>query len=322
MSDTATVKQLSFSDLYLGHPFLSDRFSDVPGANINPLPASPLLRKDLDSLTAICREELHKTPAKTEFKINHDGTAYRVSVMNTFSGTVFILRKIAPVIPSLAELGMPQAYIRHLMTKDLSGLFLISGTPKTGKTTTGCAMIKERLTAYGGVAITTEELVELPLEGTHGPGICYQSSTEGRAFSETFRHVMRWGAKIIMVDEIHDQETAAEVLQASVSGHLVISTMLAENVIQTITKLYALVHEKLAPGGAKALLADGLVGVLHQRLGQGAKKKLETEFLFLKDAPLAKTILRNGKYETLSSTIQQQMASMIAENATAQRIGA
>lgn len=321
MPDITKVKELNFSDLYLGHPTLGDLFSDVPGAAVNPLPANTLLQDDLARLNMACQEALKGVPPMTDFKVSYDGVAYRASVMPTMSGEVFVLRKISDTIPSLAELGIPHAYARHLMTRDLSGLFIVSGAIKSGKTMTACSMVKERLTAYGGVAVTAEEPIELPLEGCHNEGICYQTpvTRDNGGFVETFRHLVRWGARIILIGEIRDQEVAAEVLQASVNGHLIITTMHAENVIQTITKLHALANEKLAPGGAQALIADGLVGVLHQRLGRGIKKKLETEMLFLKDAPTAKTTLRNGKYELLSSDIRQQMAAMIVENATAQR---
>lgn len=321
MDDISKVRQLAFSDLYLGHPQLGDLFSDVPGATVNPLPANAPLREDLAQLKAACRESIKNSPQVSEFKIRYDGAAYRVSVMHTLGGEVFVLRKIADTILSLAEIGIPQAYIRHLMAQDLSGLFIVSGAIKTGKTMTACAMVKERLAAYGGVAVTAEEPIELPLEGNYGNGVCYQTQVNHKngGFVEAFRHVVRWGAKMIFIGEIRDPDVAVEVLQASVNGHLVISTMNAENVIQTITKLHSFANEKLAPGNAQAMLADGLAGVLHQKVGRESKKKLETEFLYLRDAPLVRTTIRNGKYEMLGSDIRQQMASMIAVNATAQR---
>lgn len=321
MDDISKVRQLVFSDLYLGHPTLGDLFSDVPGADVNPLPANPLLREDLAHLKAICREGAKGAPQAGEFKVRYDSTAYRVSIMNTLGGEVFVLRRIADMIPSLAEIGIPQAYIPHLMARDLSGLFIVSGPIKSGKTMTACAMIKERLAAYGGIAVTAEEPIELPLEGRYGHGVCYQTQSDHKngAFVESFRHVIRWGAKIIFIGEICDPDAAVEVLQASVNGHLVITTMNAENVIQTIAKLHALANEKLAQGNAQAMIADGLAGVLHQKVVRDSRKKLETEFLSLQDAPLVRATIRNGKYETLGTDIRLQMASMINVKAAALR---
>lgn len=321
MREVVAVKQLVFSDLYLGHPSIIEHFSDVPGAATNPLSAGPLLRNDLDQLTFMCRREHERQPSVSEFKISYDDVNYRVAVMHVLNGQVYVLRKIVDSIASLAELGIPQAYIRSLMDKDLSGLFIVSGGIKSGKSSTACAMIKARLVAFGGVAVSIEDPIELPLEGSHGEGVCYQTSIDRDSSSRVvaFRRALRWGAKIIMIDEINEHELAAEVLHACMSGQLIISTMLAPNVTQTIHKLFALVNEKLAPGAAQMLLADGLSGVLHQNLTSGVRPKLETEFLFLKDATLIKNILRNGKYELLEADIKRQIASLIIGNSSALR---
>lgn len=321
MNDATKVKELEFSDLYLGHPKLESRISDSAGVNIMPLVANASLKQDLVQLTSVCRDAWVAAPSVSDFTVNHDSVAYRVSLMETAGGTVFILRRIADRAQTMAELGIPQAYIRNLMTRDLCGLLIVSGAMKTGKTTTACALVRDRLAAYGGVAVTGEDPVELPLEGSYGNGICLQTlmPRERRNFSGAFRQLVRSGAHTILIDEIRDQDTAAAVLEASINGHLVVTTMLAENVIQTITKLHALANHKLPPGAAQTLVADGLVGVLHQHLVRMQKPKLETEFLFLKDASIPKTVLRTGKYEMLASDIKRQMAVMICENATAQR---
>jgi twitching motility protein PilT len=314
MITAVKVKDLEFSDLYLGHPGLADRFSDVPGADINPLPAGPSLRADLDSLIKVCRDTVEHAPLGTEFKVWYDAVAYRVSVMHSLGGMVFVVRKIAGTIHSLSELGIPQTYIRYLMAPELSGLMVIAGQPKSGKTTSACAMVKDRLQAYGGVAVTGEDPIELPLEGSHGQGICFQTgmSRDKGGFADAFRHLVRWGARIILVDEIRDQDTAAEVLQASVNGHLIVTTMLAENIPQAVAKLHALASDRLGGDGARALLADGLTGVLHQHMQRGVRNKLETGFLLFKDAAVARHILRDGRYDLLDTEVEQQRSLMIS----------
>ncbi len=319
MLEATTVKQLAFSDLYLGHATLEDRFCNVPGADANPLPASASLRDDLDQLIAVCKATLTVSRSSAKCKFCYDGVTYHMTTMQTAGGQVFVLRKIADSIPSLAELGIPSAYLRRLLGKGLSGLFIVAGPAKAGKTTTACALVKERLAAYGGVAVTGEDLIELPLEGSYGDGVCYQTTTERGAagFDDAFRKLLDSGAQLVLLDEIRDHEAAAAVLRASIDGYLIVSTMLADSVTQAIGKLEALAAERLGAASAKALLADGLAGVLHQHISRGYKNTIETEVLFLKDAPLTRSHLRSGKYELLASDIKQQMASMIAANAAA-----
>lgn len=318
------VRELEFSDLYLGHPFLQDRVSDVPGAAVNPLPAGPALREDLERLTEACVAERARSADAAQFKVSYDDACYRVSTMPARGGDVFVVRRIASAVYSLAELGIPQAYIRRMMTRGLSGLFVVSGPLKSGKTMTAGALLRDRLGAHGGVAVTGENPIELPLEGVHGHGLCFQTVLPGApgALAEAMRNIMRWRAGTILIGEIRDEESATELLKASFNGYLVITTMLAEDVVQTVTRLNALLSERRGPGNARALLADGLLGVLHQQMLRGARHapKLETEFLFLKDAPATREVLRKGEFALLTTAIRQQMAEMIGEHATARRV--
>ncbi|RZI42184.1 hypothetical protein EGT07_13245 [Herbaspirillum sp. HC18] len=321
MSEVVKIRHLHFSDLYLGYPGMEERFSTAPGSDTRPIPDNPALRDDIGQLTAICRDTFCVSPSVMDFKVFHDGVAYRVSAIPSQRNVVFVLRKLAKAVPALAELGIPNLYMRNLMASDLSGLLVISGPQKAGKTTTAAALVKERLKAFGGVAVTGEKLIELPLEGGYSKGICFQSLMphDRREFPEAFRRLLRAGARTILIDEISDPYTATEVLKASVNGELIITTMVADNVIQTISKLHACCHHELAPGGAQSLIAEGLAGVLTQRVAPGIGFKLVTESLFFKDAPVAKSVLRSGKYEMLASDIRQQVSNMLTECAVAQR---
>lgn len=316
-----SLTQLPFSDLYLGHPSLEDRYARQPGARVEALPADAVLRLELDRLLDACRAaQAHSTA--TELNLAHDGVHYRVAVMQTPHGAMFVLRRLAGQIGTLAELGIPPARIRQLLAQDLSGLFIVSGAAKMGKTTTACALVRERLRAFGGVAVTTEGPVELPLEGAHGDGICYQTITarDTDSFIDSFRSATRWGARIILVHEIREAQVAAEVLQASLNGHLIISTMLGEDVVRTVSTLHMLAGRDLGCGPARALLADGLAGVLHQRLAPvPARRPLETEFLLLRGAETGKRMLRDGQFEQLRHEMRQQVDSLLMDSAGAAR---
>lgn len=314
MLEATSVKHLVFSDLYLGHPTLEDRLCDVPGAAANPLPASPALREDLQRLTTLCHEAVGGARAPARCKIAYDGVTYHMTTLLTGEGQVFVLRKIADVIHSLAELGVPAAYIRRLLGAGLSGLFIIAGSAKSGKTSTACALVKDRLAAHGGVAITGEDLIELPLEGTYGNGVCYQTVTDSGA---GLRGILGTGVQIIFLDAIRDEEMASAVLRACTTGCLIVSTMVADSVPQAVAKLEALAAERMGEANAQSLIADGLAGVMHQTLSRGHKITLTTEVLFLRDVPQAREVIRSGKYERLASDMDRQMASMISAHASA-----
>lgn len=306
-----TVSQMKFSDLYLGHPVLGNRLADVPGAPANPVLAGEELKEDIEKLIAECKTAQIATVTGTDFTIVYDEIQYRVSVMPSVGGDVFVLRRMAREIDSLKELGVHEAFRSRMLDKDLCGLFLICGAMKSGKTSTASAMIHERLFAFGGVAVTAEDPIELPLEGQHGAGVCFQTAArrDTGGFAEAARHIVRWGAKLILIGEIRDGDVAAEALRAGMNGHLVVSTIHAENPPHAIRRLQAMASETFDTSTAQSLLADGLAGVMYQRL-QGDPRRLEAELLMVRGIDSVINNIRNGSIEKLGSELKLQMANI------------
>ena len=317
-SITRTVKEMRFSDLYLGHPELGHRLADVPGAPANPVLAGPELEEDISRLIAECKSAQSATATGNDFTTIYDGVQYRVSVMPSVGGDVFVLRRMSAAITSLQDLGVHEAYRERMLAKELCGLFVISGAMNSGKTTTACAMVRERLLKFGGVAVTAEDPVEMPLEGLHGTGVCFQTAArrDRGGFAEAARNIVRWGADIIMIGEIRDDAVAAEALRAGMNGHLVISTIHADNAINAIRRLQALASKAFESGTAQALLADGLAGVMHQRL-VGDPRRLETELLNVKGVDSVVANVRSGALDRLQSDLKLQLANIV--NAPAYR---
>lgn len=317
----ARVREMQFADLYLGHRTLGNRFSAVPGAPADPLIADEALAEDLKALEAQCLKVLDAGSA-SDFKIDYDGVSYRVATMRAMGGTVFVLRRMVSEIASFETLRFPAVYIPPLVVERMSGLFLIAGAMNSGKTTTAGTLIAERLRRYGGIAVTAEDPVELPLEGQHGQGVCFQTavSRETGGFAESCRSLVRWGARIIYLGEIRDGETAVEALRAGVNGHLVVSTLHAEDVQTALRRIHSMASETFDAASAQDLLADGLAGIVHQRL-VGDPRKLEIEMLMLNDADgqqmshSARAMIRDGKFERLASEIRLQQAKLIQAGA-------
>ncbi|HEY0846341.1 MAG TPA: ATPase, T2SS/T4P/T4SS family, partial [Noviherbaspirillum sp.] len=290
------VQQLEFSELYLGHHGLGDRFCDSAGACIDFTVYDDALHRDLRMLEATCRQAWNSEKGRNGFIMHYDGDSYRVIVMTTNSGEIFILRRLASAVATLRSLGMPPAYVRKLMRADLSGLLVVSGPVNSGKTTTACALVRERLLQYGGVAMTVEDPVELPLEGSHGAGVCFQSNItpESGGYLEAFRTVSRLRPKVIFLGDLRDSDLVREVLEASANGALVISTLQASNLTRAAERLYAHIQEWVNPAAAKSLLAEGLLGIIHQHMIGNQRKSIETQFLFLQESPSAKANLLRG----------------------------
>lgn len=290
----------------------------MPGAALEPVPENAALQEDLGRLAVLCEDAACDMPSHAAFRISHDSVNYRGVVVPSIGGKVFLLRRLENSIGTLAELGIPEAYVHRMLKRYLSGLVIVCGVPCSGRTTTASALVRDRLLVHGGLALTGEDPVELPLEGAHGNGVCFQTTAprDPLRFGEVFDRLLRAGPSHILIDEVDTPEAAAAILQASVAGRLVIAVMRAEDIVRCLIKLHAMASAILTPENARALLATGLTAVLHQQMTMTLKSqvRLETEFLSLTDEPVPRTLLRNGEYESLETMLRQQRAALIAES--------
>ncbi len=184
---------------------------------------------------------------------------YRVSLTPSVHGQKLVIRVLdSSNAPSrLHELGcLPWQYekLRTIATKD-AGLLLACGPTGSGKTTTLYSCLRE-IDVEQRNAITIEDPVEYYLEG------CTQipvDSGQGNSFGSILRSVLRQDPDVIFVGEIRDIETATVAMQASMTGHLVYTTVHAKDSIGSIFRLLDLGIESF-------LVANALNLVVAQRL--------------------------------------------------------
>jgi len=304
------IRDLSFSDIYLGQTecWLSGFATGSEATATLPEDA----RDDAQALREFCKRYGEST-LREEFTINYDGVTYRVSTIASLSEVVFVLRRFPDDVPELEKLGIHPMQVSALLERTLTGLVVVAGSFGQGKTTTASALVKSRLSTFGGIAVTIEDPPEMPLEGRHGKGVCFQTQTEQGGFGHACRQAARWSPTMIFIGEVRDSEAAIEALKASVNGRLVICTMHADRVISAIERLYALATSSgTNPDDVSSLLANGLAGVLHQKL-EGDPKRIVTEFLWMNgmDNPGARQLIRTRKFEQLGSEITLQRNRMM-----------
>lgn len=184
---------------------------------------------------------------------------FRVSLTPSVNGQKLVVRILDSAnSPSrLHELGlMPWMYekIRTIATRD-AGLLLACGPTGSGKTTTLYSCLRE-IDVEQRNAITIEDPVEYYLEGATQIPVDAQ---QGNSFNTILRSVLRQDPDVIFVGEIRDTETATVAMQASMTGHLVYSTVHAKDSIGAIFRLLDL-------GIEPPLVANALNLVIAQRL--------------------------------------------------------
>ncbi len=136
-----------------------------------------------------------------------------------------------------------------------NGIILITGATGTGKSTTVYSMLQILNTPERNI-ITVEDPVEMKLTGINQ----VQTMSEiGLTFASALRSILRQDPDVIMIGEIRDDETARIAVRASITGHLVLSTIHTNNSLNTIERLLDMDVERY-------LLGSALAGVISQRL--------------------------------------------------------
>ena len=182
----------------------------------------------------------------------------RASTFPCFEGEKVVLRLLeANALISMEQLGMGRGQVKTLrrMCRQTGGLMLATGPTGSGKTSTLYAMLSELDTSRLNV-VTLEDPIEVQLSDiTQGQ----VNARAGFTFASGLRSILRQDPDVILVGEMRDKETASIAVQASLTGHLVLSTMHTNSTIATITRLMDL-------GLEPYIVANALIGVIAQRL--------------------------------------------------------
>ncbi len=183
----------------------------------------------------------------------------RVSVLPTNNGQTCVMRLLdseANLI-SLADLGMNEDSLEWFsrLIERPSGIFLVTGPTGSGKTTTLYAAL-QTLNRPDKKILTVEDPVEYRIPGINQVQVHPQI---GLTFPRVLRSFLRQAPNVVLVGEIRDRETAEVAIQASLTGHLVFSTVHTNDAPSAVTRL-------LDMGVPAFLIATSLQGVLAQRL--------------------------------------------------------
>ena len=195
----------------------------------------------------------------------------RVSTLPTQFGESVVLRVLdqSSVRLELGQIGLPpavQAEVEEIIHRP-NGIFLVTGPTGSGKTTTLYSCLKE-LNTIGSKLLTVEDPVEYEIDGVMQVPV---NLAAGLTFARALRTFLRHDPDIVMVGEIRDLETAQIAIQASLTGHLVLSTLHTNDAPGAVTRLMDMGIEPF-------LLASTVEAVLAQRLVRRVCPSCRTPF--------------------------------------------
>jgi type II secretory ATPase GspE/PulE/Tfp pilus assembly ATPase PilB-like protein/ActR/RegA family two-component response regulator len=205
-------------------------------------------------------DRLRPQDGRARVSVNGEAVDLRVSTLPASLGEKVVIRILSQraTVLNLDALGMhrdEQDAVRGLLSAK-EGILLVTGPTGSGKTTTLYSAI--RLIQSEGVNIVT---VEDPVEYRLGENIVQVQVHEkaGLTFASALRSILRQDPDVVLIGEIRDQETAQIALQASLTGHLVLSTLHTNDAANAVTRLVDMGMEPYK-------IASALRGVVAQRL--------------------------------------------------------
>ena len=183
----------------------------------------------------------------------------RISSLPTVHGEKIVMRISSKLnlTRNKKELGLPpdeMERFNHMLASPF-GIILVTGPTGSGKSTTLYTALSE-LNKEAVNIVTVEDPVEADIEGINQVQV---NNKVDLNFASALRSILRQDPDIIMIGEIRDRETAAIAVQASITGHLVVSTLHTNNAVGTLNRMADM-------GVERYLIADSVVGVIAQRL--------------------------------------------------------
>ena len=205
-------------------------------------------------------DRLRPQDGRARVSINGEAVDLRISTLPASLGEKVVIRILSQraTVLTLEGLGLHEderAAVKRLLSNK-EGIILVTGPTGSGKTTTLYSAI--RLVQSEGVNIVT---VEDPVEYRLGENIVQVQVHEkaGLTFASALRSILRQDPDVVLVGEIRDQETAQIAVQASLTGHLVLSTLHTNDAPNAVTRLVDM-------GTEAYKIASALRGVVAQRL--------------------------------------------------------
>lgn len=185
----------------------------------------------------------------------------RVSALPTNKGEKIVIRILDYSLSQagLESLGFSEANLKKVlkMISVPNGIVLVTGATGSGKSTTVYCIL-QKLNKENTNIISVEDPIEMDIEGVNQ----IQTNSEiGLDFATVLRSILRQDPNIIMIGEIRDTETAKIAVRASITGHLVLSTLHTNDSLNTIERL-------LDMGVERYLLSSALTGIVSQKLAR------------------------------------------------------
>ncbi len=256
-------------------------------------------------LTPVARERFRESPDIDAAFVLPGVGRFRINLFMHQGGLALAARHIPSGNVDFGNLGLPGSILE--MAQARSGLILVTGPTGSGKSTTLASLIHHINKTRAGHIVTIED----PIEFVHDELQCLvhqrQVGYDTESFSEALRHVVRQSPDVILIGEMRDAETIQTAMAAALTGHLVLSTLHTNSVVQSIERILGYFPATARPQ-IQANLAATLVGITAMRLlpkadGKGSVAAVEV----LRASASARKSISEGNLAGLHESMARSM---------------
>ncbi len=188
---------------------------------------------------------------------------FRVNIFSQRGSYSIILRKLETRIATIAELRLPEAFLK--MTKEHNGLILVTGGTGSGKSTSLAALLRELNETKAIHIVTLEDPVEFVHANIKATFNQRELGGDFDAFANGLRAALRQAPKVILVGEMRDRETVELGMKAAETGHMVVSTLHTIDAGQTINRIVGMFGQE-EEKQIRQRLAETVRWIVGQRL--------------------------------------------------------
>ncbi len=228
---------------------------------------------------------------------------FRVNMFRQRGTLGMVMRHIKANIPNFEELLLPQVMFN--LCGFQYGIFLVTGTTGSGKSTTLAAMIDYINTTTPKHIVTIEDPVEFLHQDKMSVVTQREIGIDTLTYGTALKYVLRQNPDIILVGEMRDKETVDTAITAAETGHLVLSTLHTANAPQTVERILEF-YQQEEKDRMRVMLSEFLVAVVSQRLiprvdGKGVAPNVE----IMIRSPIVKKLIMDNRIPKLKSAIHQ-----------------
>ena len=250
-------------------------------------------------------EELDET-GELNLAVGMEGLGtFRMSAFRQRGSVAAVFRHIPHVIPSLDSLNLPPILGQLVLEK--RGLILMVGATGTGKSTTLAAMLEQRNQQMSGHILTIEDPVEFVFNNKRSLVNQREVGRDTESLQTALKNALRQAPDCILIGEIRDRETMSSALSYSLSGHLVLATLHANNSYHALGRILSF----YTPETRGALLGDlsaGLRAIVSQRLLRASAGGRVPSVEILLNTKLVAELIEKGELGGVKEAMEKSMA--------------